>query len=83
MHRVTQGVYGTAGENAGRNLSFENAKTSFGWNAGAGVSMSWGAAELFVESRFIQIKSDLAYHMNGGVGTYTSFTPIVVGLQWF
>jgi hypothetical protein len=29
------------------------------------------------------VKSDLAYHMNGGVGTYTSFTPIVVGLQFF
>jgi opacity protein-like surface antigen len=83
MHRVTQGVYGTAGANAGQNLSFENAKTSFGWNAGAGVSMLWGSTELFVESRFIQVKSDLAYHMNGGVGTYTSFTPIVVGLQWF
>ena len=67
----------------GRTSSFENAKTSFGWNVGAGVSMSWGPTELFVESRFIQVKSDLAYHMNGGVGTYTSFTPIVVGLQWF
>jgi opacity protein-like surface antigen len=83
IHRVTQGVYGTIGVNAGRNLSFENAKTSFGWNVGAGVSMAWGPAELFVESRFIQVKSDLAYHMNGGVGTYTSFTPIVIGLQWF
>ncbi len=83
VHRVTQGVYGSAGVNAGQNLSFENAKTSFGWNVGAGVSMAWGPAELFVESRFIQVKSDLAYHMNGGVGTYTSFTPIVIGLQWF
>lgn len=83
VHRVTQGVYGTTGVNAGQNLSFENAKTSFGWNVGAGVSMAWGPAELFVESRFIQVKSDLVYHMDGGVGTYTSFTPIVIGLQWF
>ncbi|MGH7619222.1 MAG: outer membrane protein [Gemmatimonadaceae bacterium] len=82
-HRVTQGVYGATGLNAGQNLSFANAKTAFGWNVGAGVSMSWGPTELFVESRFIQATTDMAYHMNGGIGTYTSFTPIVVGLQWF
>jgi hypothetical protein len=29
------------------------------------------------------VKSDLGFHQNGGVGTYTSFTPIVIGLQWF
>jgi hypothetical protein len=28
-------------------------------------------------------EGDLGYHVNGGVATYTSFTPIVVGLQWF
>jgi opacity protein-like surface antigen len=83
VHRVTQGVYGTSGVNAGMNLPFSDAKSAFGWNVGAGASMSWGPAELFVESRFVEIKSDLTYHMNGGVGTYTSFTPIVVGLQWF
>jgi opacity protein-like surface antigen len=83
LHRVTEGVYGTTGPSAGQNLTFGNAKTAFGWNVGAGASIAWGPTELFVESRFIQIKSDLGYHMNGGVGTYTAFTPIVVGLQWF
>ena len=77
------GVYGTNGPNAGQDLDFGAAKTNFGWNIGAGVSMSWGPTELFIESRFFQVKSDLAYHLNGGVGTYTSFTPIVFGLQWF
>jgi len=83
VHRVTQGVYGATGSNAGQNLSFENAKSSLGWNVGAGVSMAWGPTELFVESRFMHVKTDLGYHLNGGVGTYTSFTPIVIGLSWF
>jgi opacity protein-like surface antigen len=83
VHRVTEGVYGATGPNAGQNLSFSDAKSSYGWNVGAGVSMAWGPTEIFVESRFLQIKTDLAFHINGGVGTYTSFTPIVVGLQWF
>jgi opacity protein-like surface antigen len=83
VHRVTQGVYGATGTDAGKNLSFGDARSSFGWNVGAGVSMAWGPTELFVESRFIHVTSDLTYHMNGGVGTYTSFTPIVIGLSWF
>jgi len=82
-HRVIQGVYGTTGTMAGQNLSFNDAKTSFGWNIGAGISMSWGPTELFAESRFFQVKTDLPYHMNNGIGTYTSFTPILVGFQWF
>jgi opacity protein-like surface antigen len=82
-HRVVNGVYGFTGPNAGQQLSFNDAKTNLGWNVGAGVSMAWGSTELFVESRFFHIKSDLGYHQNGGVGTYTSFTPIVIGLQWF
>jgi len=82
-HRVVNGVFGSTGPNAGQSLAFSDAKTNFGWNVGAGVSMAWGPTELFVKSRFFHIKSDLGYHMNGGVGTYTSFTPIVVGLQWF
>jgi hypothetical protein len=82
-HRVVNGVYGTLGPNAGQNLAFNDAKTNFGWNVGAGLSVAWGPTELFVESRFFQVKSDLAYHMNNGIGTYTSFTPIVVGLTWF
>jgi opacity protein-like surface antigen len=82
-HRVVNGVYGVFGPNAGENLSFNNAKTNFGWNVGAGLSVAWGPTEMFVESRFFQVKSNLDYHMNGGVGTYTSFTPIVLGLTWF
>ena len=82
-HRVAEGVYGTLGALAGEKLNFSDAKTNFGWNVGAGASLEWGSTELFVESRFFQVKTDLAYHMNGGVGTYTSFTPIVVGLQFF
>jgi len=83
VHRVTHGVFGATGPNAGQNLSFENAKSSFGWNLGAGVSMGWGPTELFVETRFLNVKTDLGYHLNGGVGTYTTFTPIVVGLSLF
>jgi len=82
-HRVAEGVYGAAGTMAGQKLNFSDAKTSFGWNVGAGASLEWGPTELFVETRFFQVKTDLAYHMNGGVGTYTSFTPIVVGVQFF
>ena len=82
-HRVVNGVYGVFGPNAGQNLSFNDAKTNFGWNVGAGLSVAWGPTEMFIESRFFQIKSDLGYHMNSGIGTYTSFTPIVVGLTWF
>jgi len=82
-HRVANGVYGTTGDNAGKNLSFADAQTIFGWNVGAGMSTQWGGTELFVESRFVQVRADMAYHMNGGVGTYASFTPIVIGLQWF
>ena len=82
-HRVVNGVYGTLGPNAGQSLAFSDAKTNFGWNVGAGLSIAWGPTEVFVESRFFQIKSDLGHHMNGGIGNYTSFTPIVVGLTWF
>jgi opacity protein-like surface antigen len=82
-HRVAEGVYGSTGPLAGQTLNFGDAKTSFGWNVGAGASLEWGPTELFVETRFFQVKSDLAYQLNGGVGTYTSFTPIVVGLQFF
>jgi opacity protein-like surface antigen len=82
-HKITGGVYGTTSANAGENLTFDRAKARFGWNAGGGVSTSWGPTELFVESRFFQVKSDLTFHQAGGIGTYTSFTPIVVGLQWF
>jgi len=82
-HRVAEGVYGTTGPLAGQNLKFSDAKTNFGWNVGAGVTLEWKATELFVESRFFQVKTDLPYHMNGGVGTYASFTPIVVGLTFF
>ena len=82
-HKVSGGVYGTSDPRAGENLTFGNAKTNFGWNAGGGFSASWGPTELFIESRFFQVKSDLAFHRAGGIGTYTSFTPIIVGLQWF
>ena len=82
-HRVTGGVYGTTSPNAGQNLAFSDAGTKLGWNLGAGAAMAWGPTELFIESRFFQVKTDLAYHMNGGIGTYTSFTPVVIGLQWF
>ena len=82
-HRVAEGVYGYTGTLAGQKLNFGDAKTSFGWNVGAGASLEWGPTELFFETRFFHVKSDLAYHLNGGVGTYTSFTPFVVGLQFF
>jgi hypothetical protein len=82
-HRVVDGVYGTSGSNAGTNLSFSDAKTKLGWNAGVGAAIGWGRTELFIESRFVDVKTDMAYHLNSGVGTYTSFTPIIVGLQWF
>jgi opacity protein-like surface antigen len=82
-HRVTGGVYGTTDPRAGQDLTFSKAKTAFGWNVGGGLSTSWGPTELFIESRFFQVKSDLAFHQAGGIGTYTSFTPFVVGLQWF
>jgi opacity protein-like surface antigen len=82
-HKVTDGIYGTSGVDAGRSLGFNSAKTNFGWNVGGGLSAQWGPTELFIESRFFQIKTNMAYHMNGGVGTYASYTPIVIGLQWF
>jgi opacity protein-like surface antigen len=82
-HRVASGVYGTTGPDAGKDLKVSDAKTKFGWNVGAGLSTEWGPAEVFIESRFFQIKTDMAYHMNGGVGNYTAFMPIVFGLQWF
>ena len=82
-HKVSGGVFGTTDPRAGENLTFGNAKTNFGWNVGGGFSASWGPTELFIESRFFQVKSDLAFHQAGGIGTYTSFTPIIVGLQWF
>jgi hypothetical protein len=82
-HRVADGVYGTSGPNSGTNLGFSDAKTKLGWNAGVGAAIGWGRTELFVESRFIDVKTDMPYHPNSGIGTYTTFTPIVVGLQWF
>jgi hypothetical protein len=82
-HRVVDGVYGTSGPNAGTNLNFSDAKTKLGWNAGVGAAIGWGRSELFIESRYMDVKTDMSYHLNSGVGTYTSFTPIIVGLQWF
>ena len=82
-HRVTGGVYGTTSAQAGHNVSFNDAKTKLGWNAGGGFATKWGPAEIFAESRFFQVKTDLPFHQAGGVGTYTSFTPIMLGVQWF
>jgi len=82
-HRVAGGIYGTTSSRAGQNVTFGDAKTKFGWNAGGGVATKWGPAELFAESRFFQVKTDFAFHQAGGVGTYTSFTPVMIGLQWF
>ena len=83
MHRVIDGVFGAFGTSAGQSLSFGDAKTSFGWNIGAGISTAWGPTELFAETRLVDVKSDLSYHPGGGVGTHTMFVPIVVGLSWF
>lgn len=82
-HRVSGGVYGTTSPKAGENLTFNHAATKFGWNVGAGAAIPVGPTELFIESRFFQVKTDLPYHTNGGLGTYTSFTPVVIGLSWF
>lgn len=82
-HVVTGGVYGTSGPLAGQNIPYDSTRSRFGWNVGAGASMKWGGAELFIESRFFQIKTDYAFHSTGGIGTYASFTPVVVGLNWF
>lgn len=81
--RVANGVYGYTGPDAGRDLTVGDAGTKFSWNTGAGASFAWGRRDVFVESRFVQVKTDLPYHSAGGVGTYTTFTPIVVGLTWF
>jgi hypothetical protein len=83
VHKVTGGVFGTNDPRSGSNLTFDNAHARFGWNVGAGAAIAWGPAEVFIESRFMQVKSDLPYHMSGGVGTYTSFTPVLIGVQWF
>jgi opacity protein-like surface antigen len=83
VHKVTGGVYGTLDPNAGENLVFDKTGAKFGWNVGGGAAIAWGPAEVFIESRFMQVKSDMPYHTSGGVGTYTSFTPVLIGLQWF
>jgi len=83
VHKVTGGVFGTNDPSTGSSVAFDNAHARFGWNVGAGAAIAWGPAEVFIESRFMQVKSDLPYHMSGGVGTYTSFTPVLIGLQWF
>jgi opacity protein-like surface antigen len=82
-HRLTKGVYGISGLDAGQSLRFGNAGTSFGWNIGGGVSMAWGSRDVFIESRFFEVRSDLGFTANGGVGPKAPFTPIVVGMQWF
>jgi opacity protein-like surface antigen len=82
-HKVGGGIYGTSGADAGKDLSFSSAQTKFGWNAGAGAAFGWNGVELFVESRFFQVNSDLGFHQAGGVGTYTAFSPMVIGLNWF
>jgi opacity protein-like surface antigen len=81
-HRVSGGVYGSTAPNAGQNLEFKDASTKLGWNAGAGAAIAWGPTEIFIESRFFQVKTDLSYHLNGGIGTYTAFTPFVIGVQF-
>jgi opacity protein-like surface antigen len=82
-HRLTGGIYGTTDPRSGTNVSFANSPTRLGWNAGGGAAIAWGPAEVFIESRFLQVKTDLRYHMSGGVGTYSSFTPVLLGVQWF
>ena len=82
-HWLSGGVYGTTGSKSGTNLDLGDAHPKLGWNAGLGAAIAWGSSELFIESRFFQVKTDMPFTRNGGVGTYTSFTPIVVGLQWF
>jgi opacity protein-like surface antigen len=83
VHKVTGGVYGISNLNPGENLDFDKTGAKFGWNVGGGAAIAWGPAEVFIESRFMQVKSDMAYHTSGGVGKYTSFTPVLIGLQWF
>jgi hypothetical protein len=71
------------GAQAGEAREFKDAVTKLGWNAGMGVAVGWRTTEVFVETRFTQMTSSDSYRMQNGVGTYTSFTPIVIGLQWF
>lgn len=82
-HWLSGGVYGTTGSRSGTNLDLGDSRPKLGWNAGLGAAVAWGPSELFIESRYFQVKTDMPYTRNGGVGTYTTFTPIVVGLQWF
>jgi hypothetical protein len=48
--------------------------TKFGWNAGAGISFGIGAADLYVESRFVSIMTD---------GNSTNYVPIALGVRFF
>ncbi|HET7584664.1 MAG TPA: hypothetical protein VFK13_07150 [Gemmatimonadaceae bacterium] len=48
--------------------------TKFGWNAGAGFSFGIGAADLFVESRYISILTD---------GENTNYVPVALGVRFF
>ena len=56
--------------------SFGNAKTGFGWNAGAGVSFGWGRSALFLESRYFSVNTSNSF------GAKTHFVPIILGLTF-
>jgi len=46
----------------------------WGWNAGGGLSMGWGATNLFVESRYSRFS---------GENSKISHVPLVIGLSWY
>ncbi len=48
--------------------------TKFGWNAGAGFSFGIGAADLYVESRYVSVMTD---------GEHTNYVPVVLGVRFF
>ena len=47
----------------------------WGWNAGGGASLQWGARELFLEARVIQFKAENSPNARQ--------FPVVLGFNWF
>ncbi len=52
---------------------FDN-ETKFGVNGGAGISFGFGATDLFVEARYVNVFTD---------GSDAQYVPIVLGLRFF
>jgi hypothetical protein len=73
------GLDGPTPATSAASTKFADAKTVFGWNAGAGFSVNWGWSGMFVESRYFSVSKDAASTFGAGSA---KFVPVILGIMF-